>query len=130
MPYVGRRGGAGDGGHRHLILVGARKPVTFFAYPDKPSTRSPDAAEMHVLARPEQDPLDALARLADALGAPKVGGARRWPRPEPARGAMTPETVARDGGGADAGERDRRRRVGHLRPRFFPATEAPRRTTG
>ena len=37
-------------GTRHLILVGARSPVTFFAYPDMRSDLVPKGAEVHSLA--------------------------------------------------------------------------------
>ena len=79
---------------RHLILAGARKPVTFFAYPNKPQTSIPDDAEIHVLARSEQDIVEALSRLADALHAPKVAPPDNGTRPEAGRGALTPEAVA------------------------------------
>ena len=42
-------------GIRHLILVGAKPPVAFFAYPDKPSLLIPQDCEVHVLATAEQD---------------------------------------------------------------------------
>lgn len=54
---------------RHIVLVGARPPAAFFGYPDKRSELWDPAAELLVLNRPEQDPLDALNRLAEALGA-------------------------------------------------------------
>jgi acetolactate synthase-1/2/3 large subunit len=57
---------------RHVVLVGAREPVGFFAYPGKPGRMLPPEAELHVLARPEQDLAGALAALADELGAPAV----------------------------------------------------------
>jgi len=79
---------------RHLILAGARKPVTFFAYPNKPQTSIPDDAEIHLLARSEQDIVEALARLADTLRAPKVAPPDNGTRPGPGRGALTPEAVA------------------------------------
>ena len=37
-------------GLRHLVLVDAKAPVSFFAYPDKPSDLVPDGCEVHVLA--------------------------------------------------------------------------------
>ncbi len=79
---------------RHLILAGASKPVTFFAYPGKPSTSIPDAAETHVLARKEQDVVEALGRLADALNAPAVAPPDNGPRPAPGVGPLTPESFA------------------------------------
>jgi acetolactate synthase-1/2/3 large subunit len=77
---------------RHMILCAARKPVTFFAYPGKPQTSLPESCEIHVLARKDQDPIEALARLADALGAPKVAAPDNGPKPEVGRGAVTPDS--------------------------------------
>ena len=82
-------------GLRHLILVGAREPVAFFAYPGKPGRLAPRDAAVHVLARPEQDVEGALATLAEELGAPEIAPPDPGPRPEPARGAIGPEAVAR-----------------------------------
>jgi acetolactate synthase-1/2/3 large subunit len=79
---------------RHVILVATRKPVIFFAYPNKPGSPVPADADVHTLARPEQDPFDALARLADELGAPPAAIPDPGRRPEPARGAFTSESFA------------------------------------
>ncbi len=54
----------------------------------------PEEAGIEILARPEQDIIEALARLVDMLGAPKVAAPDYGPRSEPGRGALTPETVA------------------------------------
>lgn len=51
-----------------LILVGAREPVAFFAYPDKPSTFLRGDAEVLELASNREDLLHALQWLADELG--------------------------------------------------------------
>ncbi|MFT5133961.1 MAG: acetolactate synthase-1/2/3 large subunit [Gammaproteobacteria bacterium] len=58
-------------GTKHLIIVGSKPPVGFFAYPDKPSWLTPEDCEIHTLTRPEQNGVDALSRLASALGADK-----------------------------------------------------------
>ena len=80
--------------YQNVILVGVPRPTAFFAYPGKPGyVISPDA-EITILTRPEQDPADALARLADELGAPKAALPNVGPRPEVARGKLTPESVA------------------------------------
>ena len=55
-------------GKRHLVLVGAKEPVTFFAYPDKPSELVPDDCQVHLLAGAGEDGVGALAALADELG--------------------------------------------------------------
>jgi acetolactate synthase-1/2/3 large subunit len=54
---------------KHLVLVGATAPVSFFAYPGKASYLVADGCTVHALARPEDDWLDALERLADAVAA-------------------------------------------------------------
>ncbi len=54
---------------KHLVLCGAREPIAFFAYPDKPSILTPPGCDIRTLARLEEDLIDALERLVDALGA-------------------------------------------------------------
>ncbi|MCS6892874.1 MAG: acetolactate synthase large subunit [Rhodovarius sp.] len=77
-----------------LILVGSKAPIGFFAYPGKPSKHYPETAGVHVLTRPEQDPVQALAALAEELGAPPVPFPDPGPRPEVGRGSPSPEGVA------------------------------------
>ncbi|MFO1058230.1 MAG: acetolactate synthase large subunit [Dongiaceae bacterium] len=81
-------------GVRHLVLVGAAPPVTFFAYPGKPGRPTPPDVAIHRLAGPGDDLPDALARLADALAAPRPAPPASPPLPGPATGPVTPETVA------------------------------------
>ncbi|MBV9735619.1 MAG: acetolactate synthase large subunit [Acidisphaera sp.] len=82
-------------GIAHLVLVGARTPVGFFAYPGKPAYLAPPEAAVHVLARPEQDSPHALAALADELGA-AAAPIESAPPAEPVRsGPISPEAVAR-----------------------------------
>jgi acetolactate synthase-1/2/3 large subunit len=64
-------------GTRHLILAGARSPVTFFAYPDMSSDLVPTGAEVHHLWTGQ------LEEIADSLGAADVSG-------PPARAAEVP----------------------------------------
>jgi acetolactate synthase I/II/III large subunit len=54
-----------------LILVGSKPPVSFFAYPGKPSWGLPDGAKVHYLAHANEDGTNALEALAEGLGAPK-----------------------------------------------------------
>jgi acetolactate synthase-1/2/3 large subunit len=70
LPYALDRSLEALKGTRHLILAGATPPVAPFAYPGRPGRLEPDGAQIHVLARPEQDIAGALAALADGLGAP------------------------------------------------------------
>jgi acetolactate synthase-1/2/3 large subunit len=77
---------------RHLVLVDAAAPVSFFAYPDKASVLSPDDCEIHVLASGSEDPVGALLALADELGAPPGVETTRPNRPARPTGALTAET--------------------------------------
>jgi len=82
-------------GLRHLVIVDAKEPVSFFAYPGKPSQLVPDGCEVHVLASGSDDALGALEALADELGASADGfvdaGASRPERPT---GELNAETFA------------------------------------
>jgi acetolactate synthase I/II/III large subunit len=80
---------------RHIILVEAKTPVAFFAYPGKPSLLAPEGSQIHVLTEPGQDTLHALEWLADELGARETAPVRSpLAPPSPAVGAITPETLA------------------------------------
>ena len=82
-------------GVEQIILVGTKPPVSFFAYPDKPSWCAPEGCEFSYLAHPHEDGSGALAALADALTAP-VNSPRRVPLRLPGmpRGALNPLSAA------------------------------------
>ena len=52
-------------GIRHIVLAGARSPVSFFAYPGLPSDLVPDGASVHTLADPTEGVTATLEALAD-----------------------------------------------------------------
>jgi acetolactate synthase-1/2/3 large subunit len=52
---------------RQLILVGAKAPVAYFAYPGKSSVFTAPDCEIHTLANPGEDYIGALDALATAL---------------------------------------------------------------
>jgi acetolactate synthase-1/2/3 large subunit len=83
-------------GIQHLIVVDSKAPVSFFAYPGKPSYLVPDGCEVHVLAEPFEDAVGALEALGDAVGAkataPKLEVAQR---PALATGVLSSESIAR-----------------------------------
>lgn len=79
---------------KHIILVNADPPVGFFGYPGMPSTQYNPQAQLHVLSRPDQDPVEALNGLVKALNAPEVAMPHPGPRPEAASGAPSPEGLA------------------------------------
>jgi acetolactate synthase-1/2/3 large subunit len=82
-------------GAKHLILVGAVAPVSFFAYPEIPGYLVPDGCEVHVLAAPGEDAPGALEALAGILGAPADGAVVQAAfRPERPTGALTAESAS------------------------------------
>lgn len=79
---------------RRLILVGAKAPVSFFQYPEYPSSTVPDTCEVLTLARPEDDVLGALEALAESLNAPKQPKTlQEASRPEPTTGELNSKSI-------------------------------------
>ena len=72
------------GSVKALVLVGGKPPVTFFAYPGRPSWGLPDGARIVHLAHPHEDGLQALEALAQAVGA-AAAPARLTPLARPDR---------------------------------------------
>jgi acetolactate synthase-1/2/3 large subunit len=70
----------------HLVLVDARPPVSFFAYPGKKSWLVPEGCTLHSLTRPGDDvaaSLEALVQVTDAQQqVPAVQALKRPPRPK------------------------------------------------
>ncbi len=79
-----------------LILVDAKAPVSFFAYPGKKSYLVPDSCTVLTLATPAQDSALSLQKLVHALGAthsePALQPASRPSRP---RGPLSAEKVCK-----------------------------------
>ena len=94
LAYLAEMAAAQLDGARHLILAGARAPVSFFAYPGKLSSLVPDGCHVHTLAGPGDDIAGALAALAD-LTAPGVVPAPQQPeRPGLPDGDLTGHSAA------------------------------------
>jgi acetolactate synthase-1/2/3 large subunit len=94
LAYLAEMAAAQLAGTRHLILAGARAPVSFFAYPGLLSFLVPDGCQVHVLAERGDDVCGALASLADLL-APGVTPLLPPPqRPPLPAGQLTAESVA------------------------------------
>ncbi len=70
LPYFGEMAAEFLEGLSSLVFVGAEPPVSFFAYPGRPSWLSPEGATLVKLAGARQDAVHALRALADALDAP------------------------------------------------------------
>ncbi len=81
-------------GLKHLVLVDAKAPVSFFAYPGRKSYLVPDGCEVHELAAPDADVLGSLEALLAAVGGAD-GKLALQPPSRPARptGALTAEKV-------------------------------------
>ncbi|HEX3347377.1 MAG TPA: acetolactate synthase large subunit, partial [Acetobacteraceae bacterium] len=81
-------------GTKQLILVGASPPVSFFAYPSKPSWCTPEDCKILYLAHPNEDGTVALEALTEAVKAPKhprlVGAASK---PDIPNGSLNPLTA-------------------------------------
>jgi acetolactate synthase I/II/III large subunit len=94
LAYLAEQAEAQLGGVEHLILAGARSPVSFFAYPGQRSDLVPDACSVAVLADKEQDVETALDLLADlvAAGTPPVLAAPAVRPAEP--GSLTAISLA------------------------------------
>jgi acetolactate synthase-1/2/3 large subunit len=68
LAYLGEMAVAQLEGCAHLVLVEAGSPVSFFAYPGKPSDLVPEGCEVLTLVAPGGDSDAALAALAAELG--------------------------------------------------------------
>ncbi|MEU6538539.1 acetolactate synthase large subunit [Streptomyces sp. NPDC047000] len=100
LPAVERLGYLAEGamaqleGVRHLVLAGARAPVSFFAHPGLPGRLAPGDCRVHTLATPADDvagALTALAGLLDAHAGPVLAPASR---PDAPSGPLTAENAA------------------------------------
>ena len=96
IAYLAEMAGVQLAGIEHLILVDAKAPVSFFAYPGKKSDLVPEGCTVHTLAAPTQDAAASLEKLAAALGAtqaqPALQAAQRPGRP---RGRLTAPKVCK-----------------------------------
>jgi acetolactate synthase I/II/III large subunit len=93
IPYFAEAVVAQLEGAKHLILAGAASPVSFFAYPGKPSDLVPEGCSVHVLAGPI-GAAAALAALADDIAPGTTAAVAALSRPQLPTGALTAVSVA------------------------------------
>ncbi|HXW86914.1 MAG TPA: acetolactate synthase large subunit [Streptosporangiaceae bacterium] len=94
LAYLVELAAAQLAGTRQLILAGASAPVSFFAYPGKPSTPVPPGCQVQVLAGPGDDVPGALAELAGRV-APDAAPVPQQPgQPDVPHGELTGESAA------------------------------------
>ena len=81
-------------GIRHLVLLDAKSPVSFFAYPGKLSDLVPEGCTVHAVAGPGDDVVAAVEALAGSVGAPVGAGPRQDALvPDLPTGPLTAQTV-------------------------------------
>ena len=82
-------------GLTHLVLIGAKSPVSFFAYPGRESDLVPEGCSVHVLTDVAEDGPTAICALAETLGVASAA-ARLVAASRPARptGALTGAVLA------------------------------------
>ena len=93
LAYFAEAASAQLDGAKHLVLAGAKSPVSFFAYPGMPSDLVPAGCHVHVLAE-RGSAADALAALADEVAPGTVAPVAPASRPPLPTGALTSASVA------------------------------------
>ncbi len=95
LPYFPEDASAALDGLTHLVLVEAQTPVSFFRYPNTPSSPVPDSCAVVTLATREQDGVAALAALAAECGARKGASFDSPTVAAPTDGPLTPDAIGR-----------------------------------
>ena len=82
--------------YKRIVLVGARAPIGFFAYPGKPAILTREGADILTLADAGADLSGAISALADAAGAAQTPPAHvaKHNLPERPTGPISPDTLA------------------------------------
>jgi acetolactate synthase-1/2/3 large subunit len=93
LGYFAEAAAAQLDGAKHLVLAGAKSPVSFFAYPGMPSDLVPDGCEVHVLAE-YSGALGALVSLADEVAPGSSAPVAEASRPSMPSGALTSASAA------------------------------------
>jgi acetolactate synthase-1/2/3 large subunit len=93
LAYFAEAAEAQLAGAKHLILIGATSPVSFFAYPGKPSDLVPDGCAVQEVAG-YLGAADALTTLADELAPQSIAPVAPASRPQLPTGALTAFSAA------------------------------------
>lgn len=72
IPYLAELAIQMLSGFKQAILIGAKIPVGFFAYPGVPNRLLPPSCNILQLSKPGHDPITVLKQLVDATGADNV----------------------------------------------------------
>ena len=97
VPYFPEDAGKALADFKHMILVEAQKPVSFFGYPDTPNSPVPDSCNVSVLASREQDGTAAVEALVTACRAVPAGSLECGASGEvfPQGAALTPSLIGK-----------------------------------
>ena len=93
LAYFAEAATAQLAGARHVVLAGAPHPVSFFAYPGKPSDLVPDGCAVHTLAGPV-GAAAALTALAERIASAQTAATAALSRPVLPSGPLTVVTSA------------------------------------
>lgn len=94
LPYFAEQATATLQGLQQLVLVGSPAPVSFFAYPGKPSWLTPEGCEIITLASADEDIPDALDALTQRLHATRAPQTRtRQVPPLPGESPLDAEAI-------------------------------------
>ncbi len=95
LPYFAEQAEEVLAGSRHLVLVGTRAPVSFFAYPGRASELTPEGCSLHTLSAPGEDAVAALEAVVEATGAGKENPRfNQLARPSLPTGPLEPGSIA------------------------------------
>ncbi|HJQ47822.1 MAG TPA: acetolactate synthase large subunit [Amycolatopsis sp.] len=81
-------------GIKHVVVVGTKAPVSFFAYPGQPSEIVPEGVQVHTLADLSHDVVGALESVADLVAPGTEHLVQQAERPELPSGPLTPQNWA------------------------------------
>ena len=95
VPYVIDQALAAFAETEQVILIAAKAPVGFFAYPGKPGSMLPESCAVIEMVTADEDVIAAINALAGEVGA-TTGAPRLAQRhsPDLLTGALTPEAIA------------------------------------
>ena len=96
IPYFPEDASAALSGFAHLILVEAQTPVSFFGYPNTPSSPVPDTCAVSTLATHAEDGTAALEALLETIGTAGTVSVAETPAPSlPESGPLTLDAMGR-----------------------------------
>ena len=93
LPYLGEMAAECIKDIQHMVLVGAKAPVSFFAYPGKPGKLWHEDCTLWELTGPKLDSVATLRALAEFLDAPEIEPVADPALPEIPDGPLNGEAV-------------------------------------